>query len=498
LGGTTVPNRPLYEGRFFDSNHEKINKTIGGDLMSIPLLIVCIYIGLLFLISFFAKRRSSGKSANYILAGRQLTTPLITVSIVGLAVGGASTIGVAEQAYKVGLSAGWYTTAWGIGAIVMGMLVAKRYRELRITTIPEMLGRYYDKKGMLAGVACQILIQLVIMSLQYIAGGSILCALMPEIFSFTGGVLTSAVVFIGITAMGGMWSASLCNILNVSLKYIGILLATVFTVANAGGLANIEAQLPTNAPYFDFYDGVGLTGIMTWIIVLVTVNLSLQSIIQISLGAKDVETARRGFIIGGLMMLPIGFVSALLGVIAKTMFPDVSPAMALPMTIMSLNPFLSGITLAALWAADVSTACNLLLSSATLFSQDIYKKFINPQVSEQRFITVTKWAVLALGLLTLLFAMTISGIINTLMIGLSLTAAFSVTVLFTLFAPSLCRKNSAFTTILTGLVVLILWQLVPAVRIFPHVIYLEWLACLSAFLLTYFLDRTPITMPSTI
>jgi len=461
--------------------------------MNISFLIVCIYILLLFVISYFAQRRSAGNATNYILAGRQLTTPLITVSIVGLAVGGASTIGVAEQAYKVGLSAGWYTTAWGIGAITMGMLVAKKYRQLNITTIPELLGRYYDKKGMIAGITCQILIQLVVMSLQYLAGGSILCALMPEIFTLTSGMLTSAVVFISVTMIGGMWSASLSNILNVSLKYIGIILATIVSVTRAGGLENIRMQLPGNVPYLSFFDGVGIIGIITWILVLVTVNLSLQSIIQISLGAKDVQTARRGFVIGGLMMLPIGFVSALLGVIAKTMFPDVSPAMALPMTIMSLNPVLAGITLAALWAADVSTACSLLLSSATLFSQDIYKKFIDPTVSEKKFLVITKASVLLLGLLTLILAMTISGIINTLMIGLSLTASFSVIVLFTLFAPSFCRKNAAFYTIVVSLAVLILWQTFPPIRIFPHVIYLEWLACMGTFLLTYLLDPNAIT-----
>lgn len=461
--------------------------------MNIPFIIVCIYIALLFLISYFAQRRSAGNATNYILAGRQLSTPLITVSIVGLAVGGASTIGVAEQAYKVGLSAGWYTTAWGLGAIVMGLLVAKKYRELNITTVPELLGRHYDQKGMIAGISCQILIQLVVMSLQYIAGGSILCALMPEIFTLTSGMLTSAAVFIGVTLIGGMWSASLSNILNVSLKYIGIILATIISVTHIGGMKNLQAQLPANnVPYLSFFDGVGILGIITWIIVLVTVNLSLQSIIQISLGAKDIQAARRGFIIGGLMMLPIGFVSALLGVIAKTMFPNVSPAMALPMTIMSLDPFLAGITLAALWAADVSTACNLLLSSATLFSQDIYKKFINPKASDKKFLFVTKGSVLLLGLLTLLLAMTISGIISTLMIGLSLTASFSIIVLFTLFAPGLCRKNAAFYTILTGVIVLVLWQTVPATHIVPHVIYLEWLACTATFLLTYLLDSKPI------
>ena len=37
--------------------------------------------------------------------------------LAGLAVGGASTIGVAERAYLVGLSAGWYNAAWAFGAV---------------------------------------------------------------------------------------------------------------------------------------------------------------------------------------------------------------------------------------------------------------------------------------------------------------------------------------------------------------------------------------------
>lgn len=462
-------------------------------IMNIPFVIVCGYIVLLFVISYYAQRLASGSVSNYVLAGRKLTTPLITVSIVGLAVGGASTIGVAEQAYKVGLSAGWYTTAWGIGAIVMGLVAAKRYRELNITTVPELFDRYYDKKGTVACVACQIIIQLVIMSLQYIAGGSILCTLMPEYFTLTSGMITSAIVFIGVTSIGGMWSASLSNLLNVSLQYIGVLLATAVCIMNNGGdFTSIKLQLPVEVPYFSLFDGVGIPVIISWIVVLVTVNLSLQSIIQISLGAKDVKAARNGFVIGGLMMLPIGFICALLGVIAKAAYPDVSPALALPMTILSLNPILAGLTLAALWAADVSTACNLLLSSATLFAQDIYKKSINPEASEKVTLYITKSLVLVLGLLTLVLAMTISGIINTLMAGLSLTAAFSVVILFTLFAPSLCRKNAAFNTLIAGLIVLIAWQFIPSIRIFPHVIFMEWLVCIGVFLATYVLDSQQI------
>ena len=81
------------------------------------------------------------------------------------------------------------------------------------------------------------------------------------------------------------------------------------------------------------------------------------------------------------MIFPIGFLSAILGLAAKVQYPDINPTMALPQIIMSLDPVVSGITLSALWAADVSTACTILLGAGTLISQDIYKRFINPQVT---------------------------------------------------------------------------------------------------------------------
>ena len=446
----------------------------------IQIVIILAYISVLFGISWYVKRRAASSTEDYVLAGRRLTTPLIMVSIVGLAVGGASTIGVAEQAYKVGLSAGWYTAAWGIGAIVMGLSVAKKYRRLHITTVPELLERYYDRRSMVAGIACQVLVQLVVMSLQYVAGGAVLAALMPDIFTPVTGMFTSAVVFIGITLIGGMWSASQSNILNVTLQYIGITVAAFLIVAMAGGIDVVAIQAPT-VTAMDFFSGVGPMTIVTWIVVLITVNISLQAIIQISLGAKDVQTARKGFVIGGLVMLPVGFVAALLGVIASEMYPSISPTTALPQLIMSLNPWIAGITLASLWAADVSTACNLLLSAATLYSHDIHKQFIDPQMSDKKYMAITRMSVLLLGLLTLGFALTISGIISTLMAGLSLMTAFAVIVLMTMYAPAYCSRQAAFYTIMASIIVLVAWMVIPAVRVLPHVIYAEWIVCSVTF-----------------
>lgn len=451
--------------------------------MSVSLAILVLYILALFAISWYAKKRSEGSTEDYALAGRKLTTPLIGVSIIGLAVGGASTIGVSEHAFKVGLSAGWYTAAWGIGAVVMGMLLARKYREANITTISELIERHHDNKAVVLGVVCQIIIQLVIISLQYIAGGSIIHAIMPEI-NFQTGVIISAVTFISITFIGGMWSASLTNILNIILIYGGIAVATVIQLGKVGGISGLELKLPANVPWFDPIAGVGVTGIVTWIVVLVTVNLSLQAILQISLGAKDVETARKGFVWGGLLMIPVGFMSALLGICAKATYPTANAALALPQVIVELQPLLAGLTLAALWAADVSTACNLLLSAGTLFSKDIYKRFMNPSCSESKQLYVMRLSVIVSGVITVGMAMMVSGILSTIMMGLSLTAAFSLIVVVALFFPQYACKAAGFNTMLVGLVLLIAWQLVPAIRIFPHVIYMEWVACSLTYLVT--------------
>ena len=81
-------------------------------------------------------------------------------------------------------------------------------------------------------------------------------------------------------------------------------------------------------------------------------------------------------------------------------------------------------TLAALWAADVSTACNMLLGSATLFSQDIYKRFVNPNVEEKKLMFVTKGFVVILGIITFFVALQAKGILSLIMMALSLTTAF--------------------------------------------------------------------------
>ena len=466
------------------------------DVYLIPLIIVGAYIVMLFIVSWYSTKFAKKDGAEgYLLAGRKMPTTLVAVNLAGLAIGGASTIGVAENAYRHGMSAGWYNVAWGIGGMPVGVSAAGRYRKMKISTIPEMFERYYSTSGRILGVVGQLLIQIVVTSLQYVAGGAILSALMPQFFNASTGMLVTAIVFVGITLIGGMWGVGLTHVVNVVVIYLGILTGAIASLIHYGGFSAIKSSLPVTGHWFEPFAGMGVAIVGAWFAVMITQAFSTQAVAQISFSAKNERVARNGFLVGGLLILPMGFFAAFLGIVAASQFPGIVPTSALPRVVLSLNPYIAGITLAGLWAADVSSASGLLLGSSTLVIEDIWKKYFKSDLNDKQSLVTSRIITLVVSCLTYLLATTVAGILNTLLLGLTLTTAYTAILLFTMFTPKLCKKSSAFWTLLTGIAYLFIWFFVPATHVVPHPIYLAWPIAIVTFLLVAVLDRTPAAIP---
>lgn len=466
----------------------------------IPLSIVCLYIVLLYSITWLTRRLSRGGMIAYLLASRSLPFWVIAPLLAGLAVGGASTIGVAESAYRNGISAGWYNAAWAAGAILVGLIAARRYRRMEVATLPELFERHYSTSGRIIGVIGQLLIHIVIISLQYVAGGAILSSLLPNVFSFKAGMFVSAIVFVGITLIGGFWAAGLTNIINVILIYVGVFLGAFGAVAKIGGFRDLVAKLPSQHPGFDL-GAIGFGLIIAWFMVMCTMTFSVQSVVQISFAARNSSSASSGFILGGLLIFPVGFISALIGMTATVLHPGIVATEALPRTVLGLSPFIAGLVLSGLWAADISTASALLVGSATLVVGDLIKRFVAPDLEEKGERIISRASVLVLSVLTYLLAVTVSGILNTLLIGLSLTTAYTLVTLMTLFWPKLCRRGHATWTLLMSMAALGAWLLFPQVGAFfkkislPHPIYFLWIVSLLTFLVVFAVDRRKMKAP---
>lgn len=463
----------------------------------IPLTIVCLYIVLLYVITWVTRRLSRGGMIAYLLAGRGLPIWVVAPLLTGLAVGGASTVGVAESAYNAGLSAGWYNAAWAAGAILVGLIAARRYRQMEVATLPELFERHYSTSGRVIGVLGQLVLQIVITSLQYVAGGAILSSLLPDVFDFKTGMFVTAVVFVGITLIGGFWAAGLTNIINVVLIYAGVVLGAVIAVAKIGGWGKFLSNIPAQHPGFDL-GGIGWGLIIAWFMVMCTMAFSVQSVVQISFAAKDSSSASQGFILGGFIILPVGFISAIIGLAATILHPGIIPTEALPRTVLSLSPVVAGLVLAGLWAADVSTASALLVGSATLVVGDLIKRFVAPDLKERGERIISRISVLILSIFTYLLAVSVSGILRTLLIGLSLTTSYTLVTLMTLFWPSVCRRSHAFWTLLVAMAALGAWLVFPQLAslfqkiLLPHPIYFCWIISLLTFFLIAIIDKRKI------
>jgi len=462
---------------------------------NVPLLILVIYVVALGLLSWMASRRikkEGGGMLSYLLAGRNLPTPLVAAMLTGLAVGGASTVGVAEQAYRVGISAGWYNGAWGAGGILVGIFLAGHFRRMSVRTVPEIMGRLYGERVRVLGACIQLLIMMTITSLQYVAGGAILKALLPDVFSFTGGMVASAAIFIFITVVGGYWASGLTNLLNVIVIYGGIILSLFASVKSSGGMAQVLQTLPKDGTWFDPIAGIGWGMMAGWMFVMITQTCSAQGAVQIALAASDEKTARRGFIWGGILTFPVGFLCAIFGIIAAARFPGLeNPALALPSIVTTISPLIGGIFLAALWAADVSTAIALLMGSSMLFVEDVWKRLAPKSAESIGELRMSRIGVLFTSACSFVLALTAVGILKTMTSGLALTTSFTLLLLANIYFPSVCKRASGVWVLSASLAAWILWTYVPSTRIGPHLIYVEWILCIAVFAVTTILGKEP-------
>jgi len=307
-------------------------------------------------------------------------------------------------------------------------------------------------------------------------------------------MLVTAVVFVGITLIGGFWAAGLSNIINVIFIYAGILLGAIMAINKVGGLSEMVAKLPTQHPAFDI-GAIGWGLIIAWFVVMCTTIFSVQSIVQISFAAKDSQSARKGFILGAMIILPVGFISAVIGMAATILHPGIIATEALPRTVLSLSPFVAGIVLAGLWAADVSTASALLIGSATLVVGDIVKRFWAPDLNEKQERLISRISILVLSIVTYVLAVSVSGILKTLLIGLTLTTAYTLITMMTIFWPRVCRRSHATWTLVTTMAALALWLVFPQISSFfqsiklPHPIFFCWMVSLLTFFVVFLVDK---------
>ena len=346
-------------------------------------------------------------------------------------------------------------------------------------------------------VISMCIIQSGIIALQYKAGGSILAALLPQIFTTETGTFFSFLIFMLVAVIGGMGSVTLTNVLNLVLIYVGVIVATVIVLSGHGGWDAIQTLVAAepDVPYLSLTEGMGWLGILSWIIVMIGNTNSVQGVVQIGLTGKDDRSARWGYIIGAILMVPVGFICGLLGVASKALLPDGVAAEALPQVLMSIPPVLGGITLSGLWAADMGTGCSMIVGLATTVSSDIVYELTDSEALKKRKAMVNKIIVIIASFITYLIATQMGAILDAMQQALSLAIGTSFIVIGALLAPKFSSRKAGFWTILASIAAIITWNVVPSLTgVFHSIGIFMVIVCGIVFIAISVLDKNKITL----
>ncbi len=340
-------------------------------------IIIAYLFGLLFLGLRYAKTSKQWNIDSYLLAGRRLSLPAFTATLVSTWYGGV--LGIGEFTYRYGLL-NWFTQAlpYYIFAILFALFLAAKIQKTQLYTIPDQLYRHYGKA---AGGLGSLFVFILVTPAPYILMVVILLKMLLGI-SFIP-ALTIAVLFSTLYVfLGGFQSVVKTDLLQFSLMFLGFIIVVIAAFSRFGGGSFLKTNLP--ASHLSLTGGQGLQYLFVWFFIALWTFID-PGFYQRCYAAKSPRTAKYGILSAVLFWMIFDALTTISGLYARALFRDINPMMAFPLlgeTI--LPPFLRGLFFAGLLAAVMSTLDSFSFLAAVTFGRDILWR-LKPKGNINRF-----------------------------------------------------------------------------------------------------------------
>lgn len=412
-------------------------------------LIVCLYLLITIAISFWTKKKA-GTAKHF--EGNNLGLILCIVAGAGEWLGGTSTTGVSEYGYLYGISGAWYTVANSLGICILAIFFAKMFRRLNTPTVSGIIGKYIGKNAKIFSAGMLIFIMIAVGTSQMVAVGS----LGESLFGMdaTVSILVLGAGILLYTCLGGMLAVGYTNILHLIVMYAGAILALVLCLGDVGGFDSLTQSLPES--YFSPVS-IGAPKVISWVIASVLGACTAQAGLQPVLTSKNEETAKKSSFGIAAIVAPFGILMALLGMIAKVKFPELTNAkLALPTLLLSLPTLPSGFVIASLCAAILSTAAPIYLACGTLFTRDIYQQLhpVEDAAHDKKILWISRLTTMAGGAICILLAILLRNsttILDMVYFAYSLRGSMFIILLLGIFWKRLNPKAAIVAMLMTGL-----------------------------------------------
>jgi len=349
----------------------------------------------------------------FFVAGRRLKTWLATATIAATWIGGGITIGVAAKAYA-GKGISLWATTLGLGStlILVGLFYAKPLRKMRLLTLADFFSERFGGKKGLSGTIGFILALAYIFAItaQIVAGARLIQVVLG--WDYKTAAIVSGLIVTFYTILGGLWSVSLTDFIQLILVFLGVFGALVMGLNTVGFEATVTKA--EELGLLDFGKIILAFDFWALFIVFALGDIPAPDLMQRIFGSENEKTAQISSLLGGISYYVMGILALLLGSIAAVKFPNLSdPELALPMLVKNMLPAgISGLALAGLMAAVMSNADSMLLAPGTLIAKNIYRDIINPQASDEDVLKVSRISLLVIGIFALVLSTTRSGIVE--------------------------------------------------------------------------------------
>ncbi len=353
------------------------------------MLFISFFITLILIVLFSTKKTRFVKSEDdFLSAGKKFHSKDVANVILATIIGGASTIGSAQLAYKYGIVGAIYTISAGFACYILGKFFAIPLRRSNNITITEFIGDFFGLKfqkytSLLSSFA--LIIQLLA---QILSAMSITLSLLN--LSFYQTYLITVVIIALFVFFGGILSNNIIGKIKIVLIYTILLVSFVIIFYKTGYFTDLTKKIPSFNTYL-LGNNYKKSEIIFDIITSIIGVLSTQAYLQAVFSAKDLRSARKGAYLSGLIIPVIGLLSVSIGIYMRAYYPDIKSSLSvMPQFILTTFPsWLSGAFFAGLFIIILGTCSGLILSLATNIYIDFVKdkiKWAMPEVVKIRII----------------------------------------------------------------------------------------------------------------
>ena len=375
--------------------------------VTVILFLVAYYVVVLG-IGFWAQRRGAGDSLEgYLLGGRQVGPATTALTLQTTTMSGYMFLGAGSLGYTQGYWALWYAVGDIGGGVLNLSVIGRRMRKLSqilaaLTSIEYLEKRYPSAAvRLVAGGLTVFLLGFYVLA-QFVAGGKGM-ALVTGI-DYPIALAIAVAVILAYTFAGGYLAVAYTDFFQSIVMLVGVVWIMVAVLAALGGPTAAHAEIAQIDPSLLTMWGrelafEGKWGIVAGALLIFSVGyMGWPHVVTRHMAMARPATARKAgawATAWNLVFVPTPY---LLGIFAVVLLPQLDdPEMAIFAAASSLLPAAAtGLVMAAIMAAIMSTADSLLLQTGSIAARDLYERFLNPDASERQMVWVSRALVIAL------------------------------------------------------------------------------------------------------